>query len=333
MLSIINNILDLSKIESGKMEMNYADYEISSVINDVISMTEKRAEEKGLKYSMNISPYIPSVLKGDEMRVRQIMLNLINNAIKYTHKGSVTTDVMYDFKSNRLKITVEDTGVGIRKEDIGKLFEAFQRLDENKNKTIEGTGLGLRITQQLVEMMGGNISVESEYGVGSKFSVEIDQEIIDHTSIGDVKIDKKPKTEKKEESQPMLEAPNAKVLAVDDNKMNLKVLRALLKKTKMQVTLVESGRQCIDSLIADSFDVVLLDIMMPEMTGVEALHIIRDNHIADDTPIIALTADAVDNAKENYLKEGFSDYLSKPIIYKDLEEVLKKHLKASLIAQ
>ncbi len=331
LLSLINDILDLSKIESGKMELIPVEYSFASVMNDIFNMTAKKAKDSGLEYILKVSGDIPSVLKGDEIRVRQVMLNLINNAVKYTREGSVSVDVSFDRAFRMLKIIVSDTGIGIKEEDIGKLFGSFQRLEEDKNRDIEGTGLGLNITKRLVKMMGGTIDVSSRYGEGTTFTAEMRQEIADETPIGDFAQNVSRLQENGDEYRPSLIAPSAKVLIIDDNDMNLEVIGSLLQDTKIQVTTGESGQECLDILKRESFDVVLLDQMMPEMSGVRTLEEIRKQHLADNTPVIALTADAIVGARENYLNEGFTDYLSKPVMYEALEALLLRYLDKKLI--
>ena len=331
LLSIINDILDLSKIESGKMEIVPVEYESLSVFNDIVNMTMKKAEDKGLTYELNVDSKIPSVMYGDEIRIRQIMLNIINNAIKYTQKGGIKIDASFDRTSDRLKIVVSDTGIGIRPEDMDIIYQAFQRLEDTKNRNIEGTGLGLNITKQLVEMMDGKIDFESEYGKGTTFTAEVVQKTIDDTPIGDFSDNIIKAHEKMEEYKPILIAPKARVLIVDDNDMNLEVITGLLHDTKIKVTCASGGSDCINILKNNKFDMVFLDQMMPGMSGTEVLHTIKSEHLADDTPIIALTADAIVGAKEGYIKEGFSDYLSKPVMYDDLEEILLRYIDKGLI--
>ena len=330
LLSIINDILDLSKIESGKMELVPIEYELASVLNDIVNMTMPKAEEKGLSYVLDADPDIPSVFKGDEIRIRQIILNLTNNAIKYTEQGSVKLQFSFDKNSSYLKFSVSDTGMGIKEDDMEKLFSSFQRLDETKNRKIEGTGLGLNITKQLAELMGGGISVKSEYGRGSTFTVEVFQEVTDPTPIGDF-TKYLERTQVAEEYVPVLIAPKAKVLIVDDNEMNLEVITNLMKETKIGVTVASSGQECLDILGSEKFDLILLDQMMPGMSGTQTLKIIRERKLAEDTPVIALTADAIAGAKDSYIKEGFTDYLSKPVMFPELEDVLVKNLDSSLI--
>ncbi len=271
------------------------------------------------------------MLLGDEIRIRQIILNITNNAIKYTAEGGISLDISYDRSVSRLKIRVTDTGMGIRPEDLDKLFSSFQRLDETKNRNIEGTGLGLNITKQLVEMMDGSITVESEYGKGSVFTVDIVQKAADDTPIGNYTERLKKTRAESEQFKPVLIAPKAKVLIVDDNEMNLEVITELLRETRMKVTTALSGSECIEFLENSAFDVIFLDQMMPGMSGTQTLEVIKSRHLADMTPIIALTADAIVGARDSYIREGFTDYLSKPVMYNDLEAVLLKYIDRSLL--
>ncbi|MBO7333628.1 MAG: response regulator, partial [Lachnospiraceae bacterium] len=293
LLSIINDILDLSKIESGKMELVPVEYDFASVLNDIVNMTMNKARDKGLSYDLNVNPAIPSLFCGDEIRVRQIILNIVNNAIKYTEKGGVKIDVDFVGETSKLIVKVADTGMGIRREDMDKLFSSFQRLDETRNRNIEGTGLGLNITRQLVLMMGGNIAVESEYGKGSVFTVDLVQKVVDSTQIGDYTKRLERSQLEAEEFKAKLFAPNAKVLIVDDNEMNLEVITGLMGDTKIRTKVAVSGYDCIEMLKKEKYDLVLLDQMMPGLSGTQTLEQIRKEHIADETPVIALTADAI----------------------------------------
>ena len=336
LLSIINGILDFSKIESGKMELSLVEYDFSSVMNDIVNMTMKKAQDKGLGYELDVDESIPSMLRGDEIRVRQIILNLVNNAIKYTEDGHISINIDFDKDLSRLLIRVEDTGMGIKSEDIDKLFTSFQRLDETKNRNIEGTGLGLNITKQFAEKMGGDVLVESEYGKGSVFTAYIIQEVVDDTPIGNYVDRLEQSHAERTDFKPELIAPKARIMIVDDNEMNLEVITELLSETAIRVTTVLSGQDCIDVLKntmkeGATFDVILLDQMMPGMSGSQTLDIIRKEHLADGTPVIALTADAIAGAKENYVREGFTDYLSKPVIYRELEELLLKYIDSTLL--
>ncbi|MCR5635481.1 MAG: response regulator, partial [Lachnospiraceae bacterium] len=307
LLSIINDILDLSKIESGKMELIPVEYDFSSVLNDIVNMTMKKAEDKGLKYNLDVEPGIPSVLYGDEIRIRQIILNIVNNGIKYTEHGEINIHIAFDRAKSKLICHVADTGMGIKTEDLEKLFSSFQRLDETKNRNIEGTGLGLNITKQLIDMMGGNIYVESEYGKGSVFKAEVIQKVVDDTPINNYSEHLKNAQIEKEIFKPKLIAPTARILIVDDNEMNLEVISELMKETRIQITTASSGSECLDILKGNTFDLILLDQMMPGLSGIQTLEKMREDHIADGTPVVVLTADAIVGARDSYIKEGFSD--------------------------
>ncbi len=331
LLSIINDILDLSKIESGKMELVPVEYDFSSVLNDIVNMTMKKAQEKGLTYELEVDPDIPSVLYGDEIRIRQIILNLTNNAIKYTAEGSVHVAVLWRKEDSRLIVSVRDTGMGIRPEDLDRLFSSFQRLDETKNRNIEGTGLGLNITKQLAEMMGGEVTVESVYGEGSCFTASMEQKVVCDTPIGDYTKHLEEAQSKNEEFRPQLVAPNARILIVDDNEMNLEVITELMRETEMKIRTAISGKECIAELEKNEFDLVFLDQMMPELSGTDTLKLLKQRHLCDNIPVIVLTADAIVGARDSYVKAGFTDYLSKPVMYPQLEEILMKYIDPSLI--
>ncbi|MCR4647773.1 MAG: response regulator [Lachnospiraceae bacterium] len=331
LLSIINDILDLSKIESGKMELVLTEYDTAQVINDIVNMTRKKAEDKGLTYDIEVQESIPSTFFGDEIRIRQIMLNIINNAIKYTKEGGIKIKISFVDKKDRLRFSVTDTGIGIRNEDIDKLFTSFQRLEETKNRNIEGTGLGLNITKELVEKMNGFITVESEYGKGTTFFVEVAQKAVDLTPVGNIENRHSDPVQEKKKYSASLKAPGARILIVDDNDMNLTVIRRLLSDTRMNITAALSGSECLEILKSESFDIIMLDQMMPKMSGTETLKIIKEEKLAENTPVIALTADAIVGAKETYIKEGFTDYLSKPIVYSELENMLYNYLDRSKI--
>ena len=330
LLSIINDILDLSKIESGDFEIISDDYDVASVLNDVLNLTKHRAEKKNLEYRFNVSETIPAALFGDEIRIRQIMVNIINNAVKYTEKGYVDIDISSgkagaDGMIN-LIVKVADSGIGIKEEDKDKLFKSFQRLDEKKNRNIEGTGLGLHITYRLLEMMDGHIELESEYGKGSTFIVTIPQRVVVHETIGNFSAAVEEYINNIEMEMVKLYAPNARVLVVDDNEMNLEVMEGLLRDTKMRVDLVNSGRGCIEKALKNKYDCILLDQMMPGMNGEETLNEMVKREMLHDTPVIALTADAIMGVKENYISKGFTDYLSKPVKYEELEQLLKAYI-------
>ncbi len=339
LLSIINDILDLSKVESGKLTLVPIEYEFSAIINDIVNMTRHKADAKGLMFNLTIDPKAPSMMFGDEIRVKQVILNIVNNAVKYTNSGSVSVSFEFfdDVDENDLTaetsyhpiemvVTVKDTGIGIKEEDIGKLFGNFQRLDEKKNRNIEGTGLGLSISKRLAEMMDGFISVSSKYGEGTTFCVHMIQGVIDASPVGDIKEAIEELAMQQEEYVPSLVAPKAEVLIVDDNEMNLRVISGLLEQTRIRITTAMSGEECLEILEEGKFDIVFLDQMMPNMDGAETLSLIRSRHLCDEMPVIMLTADAVVGAREAYISMGFSDYLSKPVEYRQLETMLKKYL-------
>lgn len=333
LLSLINDILDFSKIESGKMELNNIDYDLFAVINDIDTMIKFRAEAKNLKFEVEVEPELPSLLHGDDMRIKQIITNLLTNAVKYTRKGYVKLSIKGSYQDEEyimLHVKVIDTGVGIKPEDIDKLYEKFQRIDEQHNRTIEGTGLGMNITVQLLGMMGSELKVESVYGEGTTFSFDLIQQIIDDEPIGDYrKLAQKVDGEYKSG----LYAPKAKVLIIDDNVMNCKVFSNLLKKTGIEVTEGNSGKECLRLVEENHYDIIFLDHMMPEMDGIETFHAMKklEKNMCKDSPKIIFTANAIIGAKEMYLKEGFDDFISKPIIPEQLEEIIRTYLPKGMI--
>lgn len=334
LLSLVNDILDFSKIESGKMEIIPVDYRMSTVLNDLTNMISIKADQKNLAFKLDIQKDIPDSLHGDEMRIRQVVTNLLSNAVKYTEQGQVTLYMRGNRVSKdeiELEIGVVDTGKGIKEEDKGKLFTAFERLEEKANRGIEGTGLGLPLSQRILQKMGSELKVESTYGEGSVFSFVIHQIITGETPIGDFKEKYKEGLGKRKKHQSKFTAPNARVLAVDDNAVNLRVLKGLLRSTKMQVDTVSSGMECLKILEDNTYHLILLDHLMPEMDGIETLRQVRAGGCV--TPVVALTANAISGAKDNYLQAGFNDYLSKPINADDLEEMIKKFLPQDLIEQ
>lgn len=329
LLGIINDILDLSKIESGKMEMVPANYSLRTLITDCCKMIEGRASAKKLELIIDADKTTPCNLYGDDVRLHQIITNILTNAVKYTHEGSVTLRIRWksagDGKKILLIVSVEDTGIGISDENKEKLFGSFERFDNEKNKGIEGTGLGLAITKQLVELMDGNIGVYSTIGKGSLFYVEIPQEIAALGELGDININKRTQNTVYKEK---LVVPDKRILVVDDVKVNLKVIEGLLKKTQIQIETADGGAKCIEKAYNKKYDVILLDHMMPEIDGEDALKEIRkEGCINHDTPVIVLTAYVMAGARERYIEKGFDDYLSKPVSGEDLEDMLIKYIK------
>lgn len=336
LMALINDILDFSKIEAGKMEITPDEYELGSMLNDIVNMANARAEDKGLHFYIEADEKIPHRLYGDEMRIRQIITNLVNNSIKYTQKGQVTLRMGWKLVAPsrmNLLIDVIDTGIGIRKEDMDKIFLSFERLDIRKNKSIEGSGLGLSIVSKLLEIMHGKMEIESEYGKGSVFHIAIPQKIIDYDPMGDFKAMYERSIQQMKIYQERFTAPDAKVLVVDDNEMNLAVVKGFLKKTKIQLTTAMSGAECLEYLQKEKYDIIFMDHMMPEMDGIETLKKIQEKYgeTYQDVPVIALTANAISGAKEMYLSCGFSDYLAKPIDASMMEAILIKYLPPELI--
>lgn len=334
LLEIINGILDFSKIESGKMEIVPVDYSLSGMVGDIMNVCSVRAREKSLLLNVTVDPELPSRYHGDEMRMRQIAVNLVMNAIKYTKEGSVTLEVddAGEHGDGRvsLRLRVRDTGVGIKKEDLPKLFNKFERVALEENRSIEGTGLGLTICHRLAQLMGGNISVESEYGKGSTFIVVVPQEVVDSSPVGD--FEKAYMDEKKSKSGAYegasFTAPTAKILSVDDNEINLLLLEALLKTTEANITSVGSGQEMLDCIAKEHYDLIFLDHMMPGMDGIETLRRAREmeGDPLKGTPVIVLTANAIAGNREKYIGAGFAEYLSKPIDPPKLEEMMIKFL-------
>ncbi|MBR6382834.1 MAG: response regulator [Lachnospiraceae bacterium] len=332
LLSIINDILDFSKIEAGKMEITDGNYKLSSVLNDVSNMISFKAKSKGIEYIVDVDETLPDGLYGDEIRVRQIITNLLNNAVKYTQKGTIWLSVNErkgeEDKSTNLIVKVKDTGIGIKKEDISKLFRKFERVDMQNNSTVEGTGLGLAITGSLLDMMGGEISVESEYGKGSEFTVSIPQKIVSEEPIGNFREKFEKSISELKAPKENFHAPNASILIVDDTVMNLTVARGLLKKTRVIIDTAMSGEESIELAKEKAYDLILMDQRMPGMDGITAMHHIKEdgNGLNAGTPVICLTADAVSGAREKYLAEGFEDYITKPIDSRALLDALLKYL-------
>ena len=329
LLSLINSILDFSKIEDGKMELVPVKYDTSSLINDLVHSISERAKAKDLEFELQADSQIPCTLFGDDVRIRQVIMNLLTNAVKYTEKGKVTLKIWGKSGEDGrfvLQVSVKDTGIGIREEDKEKLFESFARLDETRNRNIEGTGLGMSIVTRLLDMMGSELHVESEYGKGSEFSFELQQDIVDHEPIGDF-AERLRKNVDKNDGEKYLFAANAKILVVDDNEMNRKVAKSLMKRNGIRPDEASSGQQAIEMISGKDYDIVFLDHMMPKMDGIETLKRLREEHLLKEgCVVIALTANAVSGAKERYMAAGFDDYLSKPIEVAQLEKKLSTWL-------
>ena len=330
LLQLINDILDFSKIEAGKMEIVEDDYDVSAMLNDVVNMIEIKSIQKDLRFEAEVKEDVPDQLYGDVTRIRQVMVNILNNAVKYTKQGSVNLRVWGEKDNERfcMCFSVQDTGIGMKEEDLPKLFQGFERLDLKENRNIEGTGLGLAITHELVQAMGGTIEVQSRYGEGSLFTVRIPQRVRSDSVIGDYKQKYQEYVKKHHFYKESFVAPDADILVVDDNEMNLMVVKGLLKKTKIQITTADSGKGALELLKEKKYDVVLLDHMMPEMDGIECLKLARkmEEQMGRYTPFIALTANAIVGVKEMYLEAGFDDYLSKPINATELETLLREFL-------
>ncbi len=336
LLSLINDILDMSKIEAGKLEIIPVDYDFSSVIHDVVSMISIKAHDKGLDLQVLVDKKLPSRMFGDEIRIRQILINLLNNAVKYTEKGTITLKVggKTEGETARLRFEVSDTGIGIKKEDISKLFSEYERIEAERNRNIEGTGLGMNITVMLLKMMDSKLEVESVYGEGSTFSFELLQKITNHEPIGDIE-DRIRRQSQEYSYEVSFVAPEAEILVVDDNMVNRRVFRGLLKETEVNVDEAESGQECLDIVLQKHYDIIFLDHMMPEMDGVEALKRMKtlEGNKCKDTPVIALTANAVSGSRDMYIAEGFDEYLSKPIVPEKLEKIIKSLLPKELVKE
>ncbi|MBR4580663.1 MAG: response regulator [Lachnospiraceae bacterium] len=334
LLSIINTILDFSKIEDGRMNLVPVEFETAGLVSSLVNSISERAKTKGLEFRVEVDETTPSILLGDDVRITQVIMNLLTNAVKYTEKGSIVfriTNLGEKDGSGHLMVSVKDTGIGIRKEDIDKLSISFERVDEKRNRHIEGTGLGISIVTKLLEMMGSKLQVRSEYGVGSEFFFDLPIEIVDATPIGKYSVSRG--TAKGAENRITLKAPNSKILLTDDNEMNCKVAANLLKLFSIKPVICTSGRETIDKMEKGKYDILFLDHMMPDMDGIETLKILKERSLTEDVKVIALTANAVVGAKEQYLQAGFDNYLSKPINIPEMEKMLRKYLPKDVIEE
>ena len=337
LLGIINDILDIAKIETGKMEIIPVSYELRDFLYNVVNMMSLKAQNKDLELEVQVDEALPNLLEGDDIRIRQILVNLLNNAVKYTHEGKVTLLVKkesWEKNTAKIRFVVKDTGIGIKEEDMKKLFVAFERIEEKRNRNIEGTGLGINICVQLLEMMHSSLQVESEYGKGSTFSFVLEQKVTGDETVGEFDIQKKRALELSQ-YKAVFTAPNAKVLVVDDNGMNRKVFSNLLKQTKIQVEEADNGEACLQLVKQTHYDLIFMDHMMPGMDGIETFHTMQTmpDNLCKDTPVVILTANAVIGAKEHYLQEGFDAFLSKPVEPDKLERMIYEMLPKNLLIE
>lgn len=333
LLSIVSDVLDISKIESGKLEIIPVDYEVNSLISDCCNMAAGRAKAKELELLVECADNVPMKLCGDETHIRQIIMNLLTNAVKYTEKGTVKLIVSGRFTDGGfvLKVDVSDTGIGIAEENLPQLFTQFQRFDLQRNRNIEGTGLGLSIVKRLCDLMSGTITARSVMGSGSTFTVELPQKVVDSTPCGGVNLNYSAGAE--HEYHHSFEAPEAKILAVDDLPVNLLVIANLLKETRIKIDTVGSGRECLDKCSQQKYDLILMDHMMPEMDGVQTFEKLHGDKSSPnfETPVIMLTANALAGMREQYMDVGFADYVSKPVRGAKLEEAIRRNLPESMI--
>ncbi|MCR5590667.1 MAG: DegV family EDD domain-containing protein [Lachnospiraceae bacterium] len=337
LLHVINDILDMSKIRSGQMKLTPVAYRPGDMLSEIVGMLWMRCQEKGLEFHVEISPDIPSELFGDEVRIKQVLMNILNNAIKYTKKGSITLTIectgISDGKADII-YSVKDTGVGIKKESIPHLFTAFKRVDEEENRYIEGTGLGLSIVKELTDLMGGKVSVNSVYTQGSTFVVEIPQTVTDYSTIGNINFEEKHKANTSGSYRSSFEAPEANILAVDDNVSNLMVVKKLLRDTKVMIDTAENGVQALELTLEKTYDVIFMDHLMPEMDGIECLRKIRSQTggASKSAKVIALTANGGSEMRKLYADEGFDGYLIKPVNAEELEAELMRLLPKSKVS-
>ena len=336
LLSQINDVLDFSKIEAGKMELFPDEYDLTNLITDMVVMMSSRAVAKGLTFEVEVDEKMPHILFGDSARIRQVVINLLSNAVKYTREGGVTFAISYEKANEKqidMKVVIKDTGIGIRKEDIDKLFSAFERIDEARNRTIEGTGLGMNIVWKLLNLMGSRPNVESVYGEGSEFSFVLRQEVINWEPIGDIRQRIEELGDNGGVYHVSFTAPEAKVLLVDDTEMNLMVVKGLLKSTQLQIDTAADGKQALSLTEKRTYDCLLIDHRMPVMDGMEMIRALRDarENANANKPCIALTANAIAGAREEYLAAGFDDYLIKPVNGQSIESMLLKYLPDSKV--
>ncbi|MCR4956404.1 MAG: response regulator, partial [Lachnospiraceae bacterium] len=333
LLDLINDVLDFSKIESGKMDIINVNYEFGDMVAELCDMIDMKARAKFLHLEVDVNPQIPNGLVGDDLRIKQVLINILTNAVKYTEKGTITFKMDYEKLDDAhilLKASIKDTGVGMKKEELYKLCSAFERLDEKKNRSVEGTGLGMSIVTGLLSQMGSTLHVESVYGEGSLFSFEIKQEVADWEAMGDFNLYCEKRRNEDEKPMEVVIAKDMNVLVVDDNKVNVKVTLGLLKRTEVKADVAYSGEECLEKVAKKKYDMIFLDHRMPIMDGVETVHHIRENQGPNqNTVVIALTANVVAGAKKMYLEEGFNGFLSKPIDVTKLEKTIQYYYEKS----
>lgn len=338
LLGIIKDILDFSKIEAGKMELVPVDYNFVSLLNDLVNMVQCKAEEKGLTFELEVDKNIPRIMNGDEIRIKQVVTNILSNAVKYTKQGGITFSISSEKIEEHpeevvLHVSIKDTGIGIKKEDLDKLFVAFERIEEKKNRNVEGTGLGMAIAQSFLNMMDSKMQVESTYGVGSEFSFDLKQRVVNWEPLGEFDTAFKRFRSERKQYRVKFTAPKARILVVDDTEINLKVFTSLLSKTKMQIETADSGDACIQLFKKNHYDLIFLDHMMPNKDGIETMKEMKtlQGTPNTDTPVICLTANAISGMREMYIEAGFHDYLTKPIDTSRLEDMILRYLPSDLI--
>jgi len=336
LLSLINDILDMSKIESGQMSLSNNIYQTADLLSDIISMISVKAREKGLDLRISIDPNLPKAFIGDDVRIKQILINVLSNSVKYTNEGYISFTVSFrhdDIKGIIVTYTVSDTGIGIKKENIPYLFSAFKRMDEEKNKYIEGTGLGLSIVRQFVDLMGGNVSVNSIYTKGSTFLIELPQKVADNEPVGELDLEKHMRKGFQARYQQTFEAPDVRILAVDDNPTNLLVVTKLLRDTKMHIDTAESGEEALKKTLENNYNLIFMDHLMPQMDGIECMRRIKNQTggLSSDSKFIMLTANSGSDMQSFYAKSGADGYLLKPVGGTELEEAIIEHLSPELL--
>lgn len=335
LITIINDILDFSKMESGKMEIVEADYDLMTLVQDVYHIISGKVEEKNLKLEIEIDPTMPKELHGDEIRLKQVLINLVNNAVKFTEQGSIHLTIGYDQREEDIlfKASVKDTGIGIKPDDLERIFNSFEQSDTFRNRKKEGSGLGLAISRQLLILMGGEIHVESVYRQGSHFYFEVPQRVANAEPCGELNMEKREPRAVETAEYESFRAPRAKVLIVDDNLVNRKVAAGLMKPFAMQIDTAKSGEEAIEMVKQKEYHLIFMDHMMPDMDGVEATHVIREmeGEYYRKVPIIALTANAISGVKEMFLAEGMDDFIAKPIDFKELSEKIAQWLPFELL--